>query len=94
MKMKIMVPYRIENQVVEFIEGERIAWRHYGRHVWSYELEARGEGVTRVTESFEWSHARGRFLYELLDYPGSNHRAMVETLIRLKDLCESSPETA
>ncbi len=90
MKMRILVPYRIENQVIEFVEGEKIAWRHYGRHVWSYQLEPVGDGSTRVTESFEWSQARGRFLYELLNYPKSNYQAIVKTLERLKSLCEAS----
>ena len=30
MEMKVGVPYKITNEVVEFIEGERIAWRHFG----------------------------------------------------------------
>ena len=36
MEMKVGVPYKITNEVVEFIEGERIAWRHFGGHIWRY----------------------------------------------------------
>lgn len=39
MDMRIVVPYRITNEVVELEEGRRIAWRHYGGHIWRYELK-------------------------------------------------------
>ena len=54
MKFADFIPYRISNEVVEFVENERIAWRHFGHHVWRYELEAIDSGTTKVTESFEW----------------------------------------
>ena len=49
------LPYRISNRVVEFEEGRRIAWRHFGGHRWRYELEPLGADRTRVTESFDYS---------------------------------------
>lgn len=39
MAMRIGMPYRIENTVVEFEEGRLIAWRHFNGHRWRYELE-------------------------------------------------------
>ena len=33
------MPYKIRNTVVEFDEGRRIAWRHFGGHRWRYVLE-------------------------------------------------------
>ncbi len=45
MNMKIGAPYKIENTVVEFEEGRRIAWRHFGKHVWRYIL---AEGIDVV----------------------------------------------
>ncbi len=39
MDMKIGVPYRMRNEVVEFEEDRRLAWRHMGGHVWRYVLE-------------------------------------------------------
>jgi uncharacterized protein YndB with AHSA1/START domain len=54
MAMRIGLPYRITNTVVEFEEGRRIAWRHLGRHIWRYELEPMAGG-TQVTETFDWS---------------------------------------
>ncbi|MDP1818289.1 MAG: SRPBCC family protein [Acidimicrobiales bacterium] len=49
------LPYRMTNHVEEFEEGRRIAWRHFGRHRWRYELEP-VEGGTQVTETFDTSH--------------------------------------
>jgi carbon monoxide dehydrogenase subunit G len=54
MRMRIWVPYRITNRVVEFEEGRRIAWTHFGGARWRYELEP-VDGGTRVTETFDWS---------------------------------------
>ncbi|MEM9035832.1 MAG: SRPBCC family protein [Actinomycetota bacterium] len=51
-----VVPYKITNTVVTFEDGREIAWRHFGRHVWRWQLEP-AEGGTMVTESFEWDQA-------------------------------------
>ena len=83
MSMKIGIPYSISNEVVEFEEGRRIAWRHAGHHVWRYELEPAG-GKTRVTETFVWSTARVPFMLELLGVPARNRKAMEATLERLE----------
>jgi uncharacterized protein YndB with AHSA1/START domain len=57
MDMKMGVPYRMTNTVVEFEENRRIGWRHVGGHVWRYELEP-VEGGTKVTESFDMTTAK------------------------------------
>ena len=50
-----------ENHVVEFIEGERIAWRpaEPGQeppgHLWRWELEPVASGRTRVTHTYDWT---------------------------------------
>ena len=46
-------PYRTDNTVVEFEEGRLIAWCHFNRHRWRYELEPLGDGSTLVTETFD-----------------------------------------
>ena len=74
-----------ENHVVEFEEGRRIGWRHFGRHVWRYELEPVAEG-TRVTETFDWSGALAPQVLERLGVPARNARAMERTLERLPAL--------
>ena len=45
MTMRLGLPYRISNTVVEFDENRRIGWRHFGRHVWRYELEPVASGT-------------------------------------------------
>jgi uncharacterized protein YndB with AHSA1/START domain len=84
MRMRFGVPYIISNELVEFEEGRRIAWRHIGHHVWRYELEP-VDGGTRVTETFDWANARSPKVLELLGYPARNARAIEQTLDRLAD---------
>lgn len=84
MRMRFGVPYVISNEVVEFEDGRRIAWRHIGHHVWRYELEP-VDGGTRVTETFDWASARSPKALELLGYPARNAKAIEQTLDRLAD---------
>jgi uncharacterized protein YndB with AHSA1/START domain len=50
-----------ENHVVEFTEGERIAWKpaEPGQppigHLWRWELDPAGDGATRVTHTYDWT---------------------------------------
>lgn len=91
MDMKIfgVVPYRISNEVVEFVENERIAWRHFGHHIWRYELEAIDDNTTRVTESFEWGTARFPPAYEWVGYPKQHKGNIAATLERLEQVVTS-----
>ena len=59
MGMRMGLPYRTSNRVVEFDEGRRIAWSHFSRAVWRWEFTD-VDGGTEVTESFDWSRARAR----------------------------------
>lgn len=92
MRMHLLVPYVIQNTVVEYDEDARIAWRHFGRHIWRYELEpAAGEGdrpATRVTETFDYAPAPAAWLYERLGIPARNAAAIEATMQRLKVLVE------
>lgn len=88
MDMKIGVPYKIANTVVEFEEGRRLAWRHFGGHRWRWELEPVDEGTTRVTETFDWSTARSPLALELAGYPKRNAKSIERTLERLAELIE------
>jgi uncharacterized protein YndB with AHSA1/START domain len=83
MKMKIGIPYPITNTVVEFEENRLIGWRHFGGHVWRYELEP-VDGGTKVTETFDWSTARSPKLIERQGYPEKHPEAMARTLERLE----------
>ena len=96
MDMKMYgLPYRIRNRVVEFEDGRRIAWRHFGGHRWRYELEP-VEGGTRVTETFDYSRynvlwAKG---IEVAGFPERNRRGIEETLVRLSRAAEEDAARA
>ncbi|MCY9787633.1 SRPBCC family protein [Nocardiopsis sp. EMB25] len=81
------LPYRMSNRVVEFEEGRLIAWRHVGPHRWRYELEEVSEGVTRVTETFDYTSGPSAF-YILLGAPARNARGIERTLVRLREAAE------
>lgn len=83
MSMHQVVPYRMTNEVVEYEEGRRIAWRHVGRHVWRWELDP-VDGGTRVTETFDWAPARAPAVLELIRAPQRNARAIEASLERLR----------
>ncbi len=80
MDMKLGGPYRISNEVVEFEEGKLIAWCHFAKNLWRYELDP-VEGGTKVTETFDPS--RGRFpvlAIRFLGFYRRNKPAMEKTL--------------
>jgi len=82
MGMKIIFNYSIKNTVVEFEEGRRIGWRHFGRHIWRYTLEP-VEGGTEVTETFDWAPAISPAMIERQGYPTKHPIYMAKTLERL-----------
>ena len=84
MKMRIGLPYRIGNTVVEYEPDRLIAWRHAGGHRWRYELEP-VDGGTEVTETFDWSTARSPRFIEMMGYPDKHPENMTRTLERLDD---------
>lgn len=82
-----LLPYRIGNTVVEFDENRLIAWQHFGKHRWRYELEPIDEG-TLVTETFDWSTAISPKAIEVAGYPKSHLPNIERTLERLAGLVE------
>jgi uncharacterized protein YndB with AHSA1/START domain len=90
MDMKLGAAYRITNTVVEFEEGERIAWRHFHGHRWRYELED-VDGGTRVTETFDWSTAKAKLPLELAGIPERNLTGIRRTLARLEAVVTDVP---
>ncbi len=86
--MKMGLPYRVSNEVVEYEPDRLIAWRHLGRHRWRYELEP-VEGGTRVTETFDWSTVPAGMSLLARVRSTANQRAMEATLERLAGLVES-----
>lgn len=82
-----------ENEVVEFEEGRRVAWKPspvgepQPGHLWRWELEPLPNGMTRVTHTYDWTG---------LTDPTRVDRARRTTadrlhasLTRLKELAES-----
>ena len=82
MHMKLGLGYVTRNRVIEFDENRRIAWHHFARFVWRYELEEVGGG-TLVTESFNYERPWA-FVIIAMGFPERNRSAMVATLERLE----------
>ena len=84
MRMNRVAPYVILNEVVEYDEDRLIAWQHFGRHRWRYELApVDGGSRTEVTETFDWSTSLAPWFIELMGYPARNAGGMEATLERL-----------
>ncbi|GAA1764650.1 SRPBCC family protein [Streptomonospora arabica] len=86
MDMRMGLPYRTANRVVEYEENRLIAWRHAGAHIWRWRLEPLDDGTTRVTETFDYT--RMPAFYILIGYPARNARGIERSLPRLKRLVE------
>jgi uncharacterized protein YndB with AHSA1/START domain len=87
-------PYKILNEVVEFEEGRRIAWRHFGGHIWRYTLEPVDQDTTRVTEEFDPSGARSPLVLRLIRASVRNQRSIERTLDRLVDWAGDQSQAA
>ncbi len=84
MSMKMGVPYKITNTVIEFDEPSLIGWRHMGGHVWRYRLRP-VDGGTEVTEEFDMRPAKSAPLLKLTGVPKRNAKAIEATLDRLAE---------
>lgn len=85
MRMKISVPYRITNRVVEFEQDRLIGWCHLARAVWRYELEP-VDGGTRVTETFDYRRSPVARGMELAGMHKGNAKSIRDTLRRLQQI--------
>jgi uncharacterized protein YndB with AHSA1/START domain len=88
MRMRLGVPYTITSVVKEFDENKLIAWAHFGKHRWRYELEP-VEAGTMITETFDYSSALWPRGLELLRYPERHSVGMEATLARIEQLLDS-----
>ncbi|MDQ3735029.1 MAG: SRPBCC family protein [Actinomycetota bacterium] len=88
MNMKVGVPYKVRNTVVEYQENRLIAWQHLAKHTWRYELEEIEPGRTRVTESWDWSRSPVALPMELVGFPDRNRKGISASLLKLKALAE------
>jgi len=85
MAMKIVLPYRIRNTVVEYEEDRRIAWCHPGKHRWRWELEPAGEGQTKVTETFDMSTAVFPPALRIVGYPKRHLPNVAQSVANVRD---------
>jgi len=83
MGMRMWLPYRTSNRVMEFEEGAVIAWAHFSRARWRWEFTDVAGG-TEVRETFDWSLARSQAL--MRRFAGVNRAAMRRSLERLEAL--------
>jgi uncharacterized protein YndB with AHSA1/START domain len=93
MSMKAGLGYRMENEVIEFEEGRRIAWqprpsirfmrRFAGGRIWRYELTPT-EGGTTVRESWDISQEVHAKMVRPLR--GTTVKAMAATLERIEQV--------
>ncbi len=97
-RMRMVLPYLVTNQVVQYDEDRLIAWRHFARHVWRYDLDpVAGEHgpATTVTETWDWGGGLPTpRVYEAVGFPDRNVDAIEASLQRLKVLVESRTRTA
>ncbi|HUZ40090.1 MAG TPA: SRPBCC family protein [Acidimicrobiales bacterium] len=87
MNMKMGLGYVTRNRVVEFEENRRIAWHHFAKFIWRYELEE-VDGGTKVTESFDYDRPWA-FVIIAMGFPERNRLAMEATLERLEAIVTS-----
>jgi hypothetical protein len=90
MAMKIKVPYRIKNTVVEFEENKKIMWCHLMKWTWCYELQAVSANQTIVTESFDASKISpfSKWWLKCTGAMAHNPKWMAKSLVALKAICE------
>lgn len=93
--MKIVAPYTMRNEVVEYDEDRLIAWKTMGLHRWRYELEPQDDGTTVVTETWDPSRypAPARLGFRLIGFPARNRRGIEQTLVKLKAAAELDAAT-
>jgi hypothetical protein len=89
MRMEQGLPYVINNQVIEFKEGESIAWQHLLHNVWRYEFKKVDEKRTEVTESWDARNARGLWLIKKRHPENWVPKAMGKSLVKLKEILEA-----
>jgi hypothetical protein len=94
MSMKVGVPYSMVNTVIEFEQDRRIAWqtvlsgplgRLVGGRIWRYVFEESG-GSTKVTESWDITHDKQKFMLKNKRMAGDATKSMTKTLERLAEL--------
>jgi len=93
MAMHMGLGYRTSNEVVEFEQDRRIAWKTtglkglVGGRIWRYELEP-VEGGTIVKETWDLSQDRQKILLKRSKMPAAAKNGMRRTLERIAETLE------
>jgi uncharacterized protein YndB with AHSA1/START domain len=87
-KMKMFgLPYRITSKVTELVPDRVVEWQHPLGHRWRWEFEPAGDGtgVTKVTETFDYSRINGvqAKMLETTGFPKKNGEGISKTLEKL-----------
>ena len=90
MQMRLGINYKILNTVVEFEENKCIAWRHFGRWRWRYELRAISATETEVTETFDGTTSISQLWLKFRKAYPWTQMAVAKSLVRLKELMEAN----
>ncbi|MDQ3738456.1 MAG: SRPBCC family protein [Actinomycetota bacterium] len=85
MRMKLGVPYRVSSKVREYEEHRTIAWSHFGGHRWRWQLEAVGDGSTKVTETFDLSTAVFPPGLRLAGFPKRHEHNVARSVANVRD---------
>jgi len=93
MAMHMGFGYRTSNEVVEFEQDRRIAWKTtglkgiVGGRIWRYELQP-VEGGTLVAETWDVSQDRQKFFLKRSKMPAAAKNGMRKTLERIAETLE------
>lgn len=93
MSMRMVVPYKTTNAVIEFETDRRIAWQTtlvgglVGGRIWRYEL-SESDGGTLVRETWDISRDKQRPLLKRTGMPKQAEDGMRATLERIAELLE------
>lgn len=74
------LPYKITSTVTAFEDGRLVEWQHPLGHRWRWELVETEPGTTQVTETFDYTGAKGPRMLELLGQPAKNAAGITQTL--------------
>jgi len=77
------LPYKITSKVTAVEENRVVEWEHPLGHRWRWELAEVGSGVTKVTETFDYSTAKLPFVIELTGFHNKNAEGIESTLTSL-----------
>jgi uncharacterized protein YndB with AHSA1/START domain len=95
MSMKMGLPYRTTNTVIEYEPDRRIAWQTtmlgglVGGRIWRYELEP-AEGGTLVRETWDISRDKQALILKSTGMPKQAEEGMRATLERIAGLVEKN----